>query len=687
MGKWRNAVLVFFGVLILTLVGVGVYLDRGLPDVGGVQDFRPDGSLQMQAADGTVIYNKGSGPQARATAAQIPKVLREATIASEDRRFYEHNGVDLAGIGRAVVNNFRQGELAEGGSTITQQLARILFLNRDKNLSRKFQEALLALKIEQTYSKDEILVFYLNYSYFGAGAYGVADASRVYFNKSVNDINLSEAALLIGVLPAPSVYSPLNNLELARKRRDVVLNKMVRAGFLKETEAKQSMAQQPRYRFNRARWTANSYFTSYVEGLLPSLVGRDVLEQGGLVVMTTLDAEAQAIAQKTLSARVKSFRRVSQGALVSLDPTTGAIRALVGGVDFTQSQFNRATQARRQPGSAFKTFVYLTALEQGYAPTRVYVDRPLAMNGYSPKNSDGRFLGPLNLMEALAKSRNPVAVELLLDVGIAQTIATCRRLGITTDLRPDATLALGSSEVQLLEFTSAYGVLANGGIRVAPVAVLRVQNRQGRVIYEAKPSSEVVVDPQVSWMMTQMLRRVVTHGTGRAARVSFQAAGKTGTSDRGRDLLFVGYTPRLVTGVWLGNDDEAPTGGSSSLAAQVWGQFMRQVGQPSPDFKEPPDLNSERKGQILASVQGETTSVSRPRRESTAIGELPAPAVEEPSEEPLVLADPAPPSDDQPLVLPEPELPSSVPELSPSAPDCYDPVVKAQDRRCRNRKN
>ncbi len=597
----RYVPLIFLGGLVLTTTGFYLYLAWGLPDVRQIQKLQPDGSLRMIARDGTLIYSEGTAP--RQIVSKLPTILKQAAVASEDRRFYKHNGTDLWGISRAFVSNLRQGELAEGGSTITQQLARVLFLNQDKTIGRKLQEILLAFKLEGTYTKDEILTFYLNYCYFGGGAYGVADASRLYFNKSVGKLTPAEAALLIGVLPAPSVYSPLKNRDLARKRRDIVLERMAREGVINAATATTLRQQTPRYRFQSTDFKTHAYFSSYVTSLLPSLIDPERLAQGGLVIETTLDPKAQGLAQRTLTRQVRSFKGVKQGALVSLDPANGEIRALVGGVNYAQSQFNRATQAKRQPGSAFKPFVYLTGIEQGYLPDRVYVDRPFYVGNYTPQNADGEYWGEISLAEALAQSRNTVAVQLLMDLGTTQVIETARRLGISTPLRPEPSLALGASEVHLLELTSAYGVLANQGIRVVPQAVRKIRDRQGQILYQSPTAGKQVVHPETAWAMTELLRYAVTEGTGQATEVDFPAAGKTGTTDRGRDLVFVGYTPKLVTGVWLGNDDDVPTQQSSRLAAQVWGAYMRQVvGKSSPDFAEPPGLRPEIRALVRAST-------------------------------------------------------------------------------------
>ncbi len=633
-------------LLVVTVLGGGgfyIYLKRGLPDVRQIETFRPNGTILMTARDGTIIYAGGTGPREKVTSSQIPKILKQALVASEDRRFYEHNGVDIIGIGRAIVSNIRRGEFVEGGSTITQQLARVMFLSRDKNLTRKLQEAALAWKLEHVYTKEQILVYYLNNSYFGGGAYGVADASHIYFNKSVQELTTSEAATLIGLLPAPSVYSPLNNPLLARKRRDQVLNKMAQAGVISTKTYHHLVTLLPRYHLSRIDRNANAYFTSYVQSVLPTLIDRDLLEAGGLTIETTLDVRAQRLAQLTLRNRLKNLRRVSQGAVVTLNPHTGEILALVGGTDFAKSQFNRATQALRQPGSAFKTFVYLTALEAGYSPNRTYVDRPIAINGYRPKNADGQFLGRLTLIDALAKSRNPIAVQLLSDVGIDHTIETCRRLGLTTALNNNLTLALGSSEIQLLEFTHAYGVIANGGVKVPTVAVQRIRDQAGKILYQAEAASQVVIDPQVAWTMTQLLEHVVTDGTGRSAQVRFPAAGKTGTTDQGRDLLFIGYTPQLVTGVWLGNDDDKPTFSTSALAAQVWGQYMRAlVGSATLAFVPPPNLNPEKSSEVLAEPAVASSNTERARRPSEPFAAQNLPPETEP---PIDTSPPTPPVD------------------------------------------
>ncbi len=689
MPNLRRLIVIFASVLTLTLGSFFVYLSWGLPDVNQAGMFRPDGSLQLTDRKGVVIYNRGSGPKERLEVKEVPKSLKLAAVASEDRRFYDHNGVDLAGIGRAIVNNFKRGQVAEGGSTITQQLARILFLNRDKNLGRKFQEALLALKLEQTYTKDEILAFYLNYSYFGAGAYGAADASKVYFNKSAAKLTTAEAALLVGLLPAPSVYSPLSNPNLARKRRDLVLKVMADQGVISQAERKKYTAKAPRFQISRDRLNANAYFTSYVQTLLPGLVDPDLLERGGLLVETTLDAQAQALAQQTLSRKVQGWRSIDQGALVSLDPTTGEILALVGGTDFTKSQFNRATQALRQPGSSFKTFIYLAALDAGYSPTQTWEDRPIKVGNYTPKNSDGQYLGAMNLMQALAKSRNTIAVQLMLDVGIDKTVAMARRMGITSPLQENASLALGSSEVQLLEITRAYGILANQGVLVAPYGVKRVRDRQGRVLYEASPQQEKILDQDLAWTMTQFLRQVVIQGTGRATQVAFEVAGKTGTTDLGRDLWFVGYTPKVVTGVWLGNDNNQPTGASSSLAAQLWGQYMRQiVGKNSPDFMAPPGYSPNTESQIVASIEGTTQAPERPSRPSEVdswLGTLLPPEPEDPVVEEL-------PLEPLPVIAPPVAVVPIAPEVrEPRSKrprsNCYAPGAKSKNPRCRNRKN
>lgn len=535
------------------------------------------GSLRIKAADGSLLYNGTQGPVRQVKSQEIPVALREAVLATEDRRFFEHRGMDPVGIVRALVRNTEASRLREGGSTITQQLARNLFLTQERSVWRKLKEIVIAQRLEQSFSKEEILTLYLNRIYFGSGAYGVADAAVTYFNKPVSKLNLLESALLAGLPQAPSRYSPLVNRELARKRRDVVLKNMVEAGFLSASEYARARTRRvvlnPRLRTPER---GSAYFTAYVQSLLPVLLGS---VPNGLTVETTLDPVAQAEAEKTLTTTLKNLsrRRVSEGAIVAINPKNGEIRAMVGGRDFQRSQFNRAVQALRQPGSTFKVFVWASALEAGLSPEDVYTDGPTRFGSYEVKNYDRDYWGEMTLAEALKESRNTIAVQLIEQVGARNTVEVSHRMGIRSPLNPGPALALGASETTLLELTSAYGTLANDGLRAEPRAIRRIIDGAGKVIWTADPMARQALNPEVARTMTAMLEQVILDGTGRRANINRPAAGKTGTTEGNRDLLFVGYTPQLVTGVWLGNDDNSPTRGSSALVAGLWATFMGRV--------------------------------------------------------------------------------------------------------------
>jgi penicillin-binding protein 1A len=663
-----NPKFLFFALLIFGVASwIGITWD--LPSADQIRNYVPKSSVKILAADGSTIYNGGAGPTRRVSYQEIPKDLREAIVATEDRRFFEHSGVDFLGIGRALLRDLQSGGLKEGGSTITQQLARNLFLTQERTLWRKLKEAAIAARIEQDFSKEEILTLYLNQVYLGSGAYGVSDASLLYFNKPVQQLKLTESALLAGLPQAPSRYSPLINKELARKRRDIVLKNMVEAGFLKQSDYLKAKARpltinpRPQLLKNQA-----AYFTSYIQSLLPEVLGTTV--QGGLTVETTLDPFIQAQAQSALTRALarNQGRKIEQGAIVSIDPNTGEIRALVGGEDFQKSQFNRAVQALRQPGSAFKVFVYTHALETGIDPGTVYVDEPVRFGNYEVKNYDRDYQGPMTLVKALQESRNTIAVKLIEQVGERETIETAQRMGINSPLQANPTLALGSSETTLLELTSSYGTLASGGIRTEPSAIRRILDQSGQVLYESKRQQNQAVAPEVAWSMTKMLEQVVKGGTGRRANIGRPVAGKTGTSENNRDLLFVGYIPQLVTGVWLGNDDSSPTRGASSMAAGVWGEMMNKVANKLSviAFAEPSNLSTDLRDRVLAAAEGRPIPSYLP---TDTTGGIPQGQAIEPVPAPV---DPnaAPPSQDS---GPTDNTPQDSPPLDPSNPQCFDP--------------
>ena len=582
-------------------------LDKGLPDVNDLSAFNRDGTLTIKAADNTILLQSGPATRDKLKLKEIPDLLTKAFIAIEDRRFYEHHGVDYQGVARSIVSNVAARDLVQGGSTITQQLARVVFLNQERSVRRKVREALLAQKIERELNKEQVLERYLNLVYLGSDAYGVADAALVFFSKTVDKLTLAEMATLAGLPPAPSEYSPLVNPNIAKQRRNIVLQQMQEAKVITEAQAKEAMAEPmtvkpsaPK-RFN----VVAPYFASYIRKELPRYVSQDALESGGLTVETTVDLKWQKIAEKVVKDAIEVDGRrqgFEQAALVSMDTKTGEVKALVGGGNFKASQFNRATQALRQPGSTFKGLVYAAAMGAGFSPYDSYEDAPIIIDGYQPNNYGKKFSGWRSISDALRSSVNVVAVRVLMDVGFEPAMKLAHDMGIKSKLSPIYSLALGSSEVNLLELTNAYGTLASQGNFIEAHGIKRVIDQRGDVIYQADFKPKRVLDKDSAAITTWMLEGVVTGGTGGPASLGDRAvAGKTGTSEKVRDLWFIGYIPQVVTGVWLGNDDNYPTGGTSGTAAYNWRDFMNQAvkGMPVEEFPKLPKLEG-RKGSIKA---------------------------------------------------------------------------------------
>lgn len=527
---------------------------------------------------------------------EIPEPTRLAVLAIEDDRFYLHPGVDVRALMRATWRNLRAGELREGGSTITQQLARSLYLSRRRSVTRKIAEMLLALELERRLTKDEILERYLNQVYFGQGAYGIEMAARVYFGKAVGALTLSESALLAGLIRAPSTNNPYRNLGLASERQRIVLRRMAQLGFVSE-EAAQRAADVP-LRLAPPRNAGfigmrAAYFSSTVLQYLIERYGEDLVYTGGLQVYTTLDLRMQGAAERALRKGLEAARRarlnVTQGALVALNPHTGYIRALVGGYDFEQSPYNRAWQAQRQAGSTFKPFIYTAAVANGWRPTKRILDAPIrypdgSRKIWEPKNYDKKFRGWVTMRQALEQSINIPAIRTLEDLGPQRVISYARRMGIQSPLAPNLSLALGASEVTPLEMASAYGTLATKGIHAQPIMVLKVVDRYGRVLEENRPKRDLALDESVAAQMIDLLKGVVQRGTGRRASIGRPVAGKTGTSDDHRNAWFIGFTPYLSTAVWVGNDDNAPmrrvVGGT--VPAGIWAGFMRVAVRANP---------------------------------------------------------------------------------------------------------
>jgi penicillin-binding protein 1A len=559
----------------LVLAGAIAYFVSGLPDpVLAALDDRPP-NLTVLASDGTVLAERGLR-RGHVRLDVLPPYLAKAVLATEDRRFYHHFGIDPIGLVRATLANMVAGGVVEGGSTVTQQLAKNLFLKPERTMARKIEEAIYAVWLERRFAKDEILELYLNRVYFGGGTYGVEAASRHYFGKSARFVTLSEAALLAGLLKAPSRYAPTRNAKLANERIDTVLENMVEAGFLSPAEARAAARQTIRLRAVGDQ-TGYPYAVDWVAERLPHFVGEN---EGDLIVETTIEAKLQRNAQKALRTMLDgkgALKNAKQGAVVVLDPS-GGVHALLGGRSYRASPFDRAIKAMRQPGSAFKPFVYLAALESGYTPDSVAFDRPIKLAGWSPRNYSGRYRGEVSLRDGLAHSINTVAVRLAADVGRWRVIRAARRLGIRSPLHDNPSLALGTSEVTLLELTSAYAAFANGGIAVAPHIITRVRNGDGRVLYQRRPVKPTqAISPAYVAAMNDMMNAVVVYGTGKRAGIPrHEAGGKTGTSQGFRDAWFVGYTTHYVAGIWMGNDHgpgmRKVTGGS--LPAMLWHDIM-----------------------------------------------------------------------------------------------------------------
>lgn len=727
--RWLRWLLLSVGLLcVLVLVvagvaGVVVYqkLAADLPHVSELENYQPSLVTKVYDRYGELIADFFIEKRILVPLADIPLHVRQATIAAEDRRFYSHGGVDLLGIIRAAWVNLQAGGTKEGASTITQQVARTLFLNRERTLARKGREAILAWRIERRYSKDQILDIYLNQIFYGHNAYGIEAAAQLYFGKSTKELTLSEAALLAGLPPAPNSYSPFKNLQRSVQRRNHVLNSMLEAGYITPEQA-QTAAQEPvPLHPTPARVHKASYFVEYVRQYLEEKYGPTALYRGGFSVETTLDMRLQQRAEQTLrqslvaldrrygvyhgpirrleftgdaatdatmtaavtmpeasdttvregerlqgvvlavrgdtgafvaiknthgvlphaghtwvrhidpslpaEVRRQLFRRgdviqvrvtkvdptgtahslaleqdpLVQGALLALDVGSGHVLAMVGGYDFMKSQFNRAVQSLRQPGSSFKPLIYAAAIEEGLTPASLVLDAPLTSDiagakGWRPDNYDGKYHGPMTLRSALTQSRNLVTVRLLDKVGVQTICATAKRLGITSPLRCYPSIALGASDVTLMELTAVYGTFANGGLYNEPMVITKIVDRKGKVLRERYQDARQATSPEVAYLMTSMMESVIKHGTGRVVRaLDRPAAGKTGTTNDFNDAWFMGYTPELVTGVWVGRDDHNPLGAGETggkVAAPIWLEFMKEAmkDRPITDFPIPPGV-------------------------------------------------------------------------------------------------
>jgi penicillin-binding protein 1A len=565
---------------LIAAIGTIAFAVSTLPPIQSLEVPKRPPTVEIVGTDGRTLVMRGEMSGTDVSIKELPTYLPRAFVAIEDRRFFSHYGVDPIGLLRAAAANVLHRGVSQGGSTLTQQLAKNLFLTQQRTLWRKMQEAVLAVWLERKFSKTEILELYLNRVYFGSGAYGVEAAAQKYFGKHAREVKIAEAAMLAGLVKSPSRLAPSRNPNGAERRAQAVLAAMTEVGFVTETMAKAALAQ-PARAVKPAGGSIN-YVADWIMDVLDDLVGR--VDQD-LVVETSIDPVLQAAAEKALvdelALKGQKFD-VAQGAVVAVTPE-GAVRAMVGGKNYAESQFNRAVAAKRQPGSAFKPFVYLTALERGLTPDSVREDKPVALKGWKPENYGHEYHGPVTLTQALSHSLNTVSVRLTLEVGPGAVAKTAYRLGIASKLDANPSLALGTSEVSLLELTCAYAPFANGGNAIAPHVVERVRTRAGKGLYARAPQPlGRIIEPRYVAMMNAMMRETLVSGTAQKAQFpGWPAAGKTGTSQDFRDAWFIGYTGRLVTGVWVGNDDSSPTRKATggSLPVDVWSQFMRAAHQ------------------------------------------------------------------------------------------------------------
>jgi penicillin-binding protein 1A len=617
--------LLIVGVICGSLAGAFFAFTHDLPQIRSLENFRPDAVTRIYSSDKVVLAELFIEKREPVSLEAIPRFLKDALVATEDRKFYKHSGVDLKGIARAIIKDIKAGEFVEGASTITQQLSKTLFLTPRKTLVRKIKEAILAFQLERRYTKDEILELYLNQVYFGSGAYGVQSAAKIFFGKPVEELSLAECALVAGMPKSPSRYSPLVNPDLAIKRRNIVLKQMHETDIISEPAYQQAIKEQLYTKGRKFMRAKAPYFVEYVKKILENELGSTRLYKGGLTVFTTLDFRLQLAAENAVSDGLAALvermqqRQIAdlnpQGALISIDLSSGGILSMVGGKDFYANRFNRATMALRQPGSAFKPFVYAYAIEKGFAQNKKILDAPVVYKGaqdgkdWKPENFSLDYKGEMTLRRALAISQNIPAVRLLEMLGPYAVAQFAHQLGIKSPLASDLSLALGSSEVTLMDLTSAYSTFPNKGEKIKPLGVLEVVDRQGRVVWREKPQKRLVMSRAGAAIVTNMLEGVINEGTGRKARMLGRAvAGKTGTTNDYKDALFIGFSPSIITGVWVGRDRGGSLGQKETgarAALPIWIDFMSAAFQKKSHqyFDIPDDISQIRMDPITGKAQ------------------------------------------------------------------------------------
>lgn len=643
MRRLTRISLILFLVVFFSVVGAVGFLAITVAGMGDIPDIETPLTSTFYDRDNGVITTRFEQNRFEVPLEAVPAHLRQAFVAVEDHRFYSHFGIDPQGLFRAVFRNIRERRFAEGGSTITQQLARNLFLTHDKTMTRKLQEMLLTIQLERRFTKDEILEKYLNTIYFGHSSYGVEAAARMYFGKPVAELSLAEAAILAGIPRGPAYYSPYLNFDAAKRRQETVLARMLEEGYISTEERETALAAelvlQDRTAVREQRQLGAHFIDYLIHGELAALFPEDpqIVYRGGLHVYTTLDKQAQQAAENAVTTFVPETVRGENGdavplqaALVAIDPQDGSVRALVGGRDFRGGQYNRAVaQPGRPTGSAFKVFTFAAALEAGYTPATVRVSEPVSYElpnqdkPYEPTEYGGRFYGALRMRDAIARSSNVVAVINNMELGPERTVEMAKRLGIVSPLSPIASLPLGPMSVSPLEMAAAYVPFANQGVRVEPRFITKITDSRGRVLFQSEPAQNPVLDTRIAYLMTDMMKSVLRSpiGTGRALGpiVNRPAAAKTGTSQGNRDAYIVGFTPDLVSAVWVGNDSNLSLPGQTGggLAGPVWANFMREAhkGLPTRDFARPDGL-------VSVQICPETGLLHNPRCALGPISEL-----------------------------------------------------------------
>ena len=680
-----NRLLILALILFFIVGGYVAYTAVTLPNVRTAlaTGVEPTQTSQILARDNSVIMAYGKYQHKALPLAEMPQSLIDALIATEDRRFYQHKGIDPIGTARAIVEDVRSHGVREGGSTLTQQLARNIFLSNERSMQRKVKEALLAIKLEQQLTKDQILELYLNNVYFGEGAYGIGAASNIYFGKPAHSLTEAESALLAGLPQAPSLYNPFSNPDLAIKRRNEVLHKLVEVGKLTEEQG-ETLSHAPLHLNARGRALSSAdktpFFNHYVIQQVLTMLDMDeqTFWQQGLKIQTTLDPRAQDIAVNEVRAISNAYGRTGrrqQAALLSLNDSGGII-AYVGGKDYGVSQFDRVSQAHRLAGSLFKAFVYTTAIQNGISPVAVYQDAPVSFGSWHPENYDKHHHGYMSLAQAIAQSNNTIAVKVAHDVTPEAVIQTAQKMGIQSPIEPNLSIALGAVDVTLKEMTTAYSVFNNNGDYVEPYTIQKIVDRNGNVLYEHRANRRQVLQRSVRDTMVELMEGVVRFGTGKAAQVGDRdIAGKTGTTDAYRDAWFIGYTPGITTGVWVGNDDNTEMHGitGGTIPAKIWHAFMSQflASVPKEQFDLSQAIPVQKKDFFVYNLANLTSSEGKATNASN--GDVPAEASNNPEGgEAAATNVPAANNDDQARETPPPmpileDVPESARPNEPAA--------------------